>query len=120
MSMTLSKTHKGTSLSDQRESDVECDFFSLEISIEILAMYWSQLYPGSFESARVAYREVSVHALNFAMVLTELCLNRMQLHRRLVVAPVLFITLYMMWTWFVDWIFGFWVYEFMRFAPRVL
>ncbi|KAF9311444.1 hypothetical protein BG003_007421 [Podila horticola] len=26
----------------------------------------------------------------------------------------------MMWTWFVDWIFGFWVYEFMRFAPRVL
>ncbi|KAG0018269.1 hypothetical protein BGZ81_010316 [Podila clonocystis] len=89
-------------------------------SIEIVSMYWSQLYSGSFESARVAYREISVHALNSAMILTELCLNRMQLHRRLVVAPLLFISLYMSWTWFVDWIFGFWVYEFMRLAPRVL
>ncbi|KAG0092422.1 hypothetical protein BGZ93_008340 [Podila epicladia] len=88
--------------------------------IEILTMYWSQLYPGSFESARVAYRQISVHGLNFAMVLTELCLNRMQLHRRLVVAPLFFIALYMIWTWLVDWIFGFWVYDFMRLAPRVL
>ncbi|KAG0353268.1 hypothetical protein BG005_007412 [Podila minutissima] len=91
----------------------------ISFHIEILTMYWSQLYPGSFESAHVAYREISVHGLNFAMVLTELCLNRMQLHRRLVVAPLFFIALYMVWTWLVDWIFGFWVYEFMRLAPRV-
>ncbi|KAF9204358.1 hypothetical protein BGZ59_001086 [Podila verticillata] len=88
--------------------------------IEILTMYWSQLFPGSFTSARETYREISVHALNFVMVLLEMCLNRMQLHKRLVVAPLVFISLYMSLTWVIDGIFGFWVYEFMRLAPRVL
>ncbi|KAF9413236.1 hypothetical protein BGZ94_000802 [Podila epigama] len=93
---------------------------ALSYHIEIPVIYWSVLYNGSSESIRDAWRNISVHILDLAMILTELCLNRMQLNRRLVIAPITGTILFMIFSWVIDGIFGFWVYPFMKLELRVL